>query len=124
MILVFQHTHPSIHITLCHTEYKLATHDAMSHLAIPGTDYFSDVCDVPTTRVEYPSLANRPGWLARCELVPSGPHTERELSGASKGIFGPPNTVHPPQQLWTKLSSFPPRTTRSLVGLHRKWLLG
>jgi hypothetical protein len=30
------------HITLCHAEYKLATSNVTSYLAIPGTDYFSD----------------------------------------------------------------------------------
>jgi len=42
MRLVFQCTCLDIHITLCHTEYKLATRDATSHLAIPGMDFFSD----------------------------------------------------------------------------------
>ena len=32
-----------IHITLCHTECTLATRDATSHLAIPWTDFFSDI---------------------------------------------------------------------------------
>ncbi len=69
-----------------------------------------------------PSLANRPLPLCKGHLHLRGPHTERELSGASKGILCSPNTVHPPQQSWTKSSSFPSRTTRSLVGPHGKWL--
>jgi hypothetical protein len=42
MRLVFQCICLDIHITLCHTEYKLATCDATSHLAIPRTDFFSN----------------------------------------------------------------------------------
>jgi hypothetical protein len=59
MRLVFQCTCLDVHITLCHTEYKLATRDAMSHLAIPGMDFFSDGLSTPTKspeqRIQFPS---------------------------------------------------------------------
>jgi len=43
MTLVFQCTSPRYTYYIMHTECKLATRDATSHLAIPGTDFFSDV---------------------------------------------------------------------------------
>jgi hypothetical protein len=60
--------------------------------------------------------------LFKGHLPLRGPHTERELSGASKAILCPPNTVHPPRQSWTRSSFLPPGTTRSLAGPHRKCL--
>ena len=44
MTLVFQYTSPRYTYYIMHTECKLATCDATSHLAIPGTDFFSDDC--------------------------------------------------------------------------------
>ena len=55
MTLIFQRICPSIHITLCHAEYKLATSNVTSHLAIPWTNYFSDVALTSSARA---SLVN------------------------------------------------------------------
>jgi len=42
MLLVFQCTHPRIHITLPYLACNVATSAATSHLAIPGADFFYD----------------------------------------------------------------------------------